>query len=862
MVTVLLGLLAGMLWWSLELREQVNLRNEVNAEARYLAGHLDTDLRTRIAALQRMAIRWEIQGGTPKEEFVSDAGAYVADMPGLQALEWVDRDFIVQWVVPLAGNERAQGLNLAFESRRRVALEKSRETRSPTMTAPVELVQGGKGFLVYVPLFVNNEFSGFFLAVFRLQSWMEHVIRISAHRHSLDDFRVVLAMDDARVFEQGGWADRENGGVEGVAPAEIMGRRFVVHLRPKQGYIEQAKTSLPRLALLIGGLLALLVGFIVHLLQKMIEETRKTRAAKNALEVEVRERQKAEGQLQQALSRLDMATNAGGIGVWSWDVATGVLIWSEHMHALYDIPADILPTYDTWRQAVHPEDLSATESLLQNAMAGRAVFDTEFRIIRSSGEIRFLAAAARVERDQDGAAVLVTGVNWDLTERKMAEETMKKSEEQVRLLLNSTAEAIYGIDLEGNCTFANPACLRILGYTYLGQVLGKNMHNLIHHSRPDGSPLAVTECRMSQALRQGQGVHRDDEVFWRANGTSFPAEYRSYPQIVNGEMTGAVVSFSDISERKQAEAMLARERQRLAYILEGTNVGTWEWNVQTGETVFNERWAEIIGYTLAEIVPLSIETWMRLAHPDDLAVSGELLKRHFAGELPYYEHEARMRHKDGDWVWVLDRGKVATWTDDGKPLMMFGTHQDITERKLTEEKVRHMATHDALTGLPSLRLAKDRLAMALSLARRNQSLTAVMFVDLDGFKGVNDTMGHEAGDYVLREVAQRMLASVREADTVARVGGDEFLVVASGLQEMENAGEIARKIILCVTQPIEFHGRLARVGASIGIALSPHHAKEMELLIKLADKAMYRVKHSGKNNFGYATLDADSEAAP
>ncbi len=144
----------------------------------------------------------------------------------------------------------------------------------------------------------------------------------------------------------------------------------------------------------------------------------------------------------------------------------------------------------------------------------------------------------------------------------------------------------------------------------------------------------------------------------------------------------------DITERKQAEGLLAEKQRKLTYILEGTNVGTWEWNVQTGETEFNDRWAEIIGCTLEELRPVSIETWLRLIHPDDLQGSTDALERHFRKEVPYYEYEARMRHKNGQWVWVLDRGKVVTWTKDEKPLLMAGTHQDITDRKQAQEALQ------------------------------------------------------------------------------------------------------------------------------------------------------------------------------
>jgi PAS domain S-box-containing protein len=154
-----------------------------------------------------------------------------------------------------------------------------------------------------------------------------------------------------------------------------------------------------------------------------------------------------------------------------------------------------------------------------------------------------------------------------------------------------------------------------------------------------------------------------------------------------GNIYGVLGTYEDITERKDAVEELQQERTRLAGIIEGTNVGTWEWNVQTGETIFNERWAEIIGYSLEEIAPVSIQTWMKFAHPDDLKSSNELLQSHFNGDLPYYQFEGRMKHKDGSWVWVMDRGKVIQWTQDGKPLMMMGTHQDITRQKKDQAEI-------------------------------------------------------------------------------------------------------------------------------------------------------------------------------
>ncbi len=144
--------------------------------------------------------------------------------------------------------------------------------------------------------------------------------------------------------------------------------------------------------------------------------------------------------------------------------------------------------------------------------------------------------------------------------------------------------------------------------------------------------------------------------------------------------------------RRQAEVDLRREKERLRNILEGTNVGTWEWNVQTGETLYNDLWTEMIGYTLEELSPTSFDTWIELVHPDDLIGSNTMLEQHFRGERPFYEIECRLKHKAGHWIWVLARGKVISWTEDGKPLWMYGTHQDITQRKEAEEHLQRFKT--------------------------------------------------------------------------------------------------------------------------------------------------------------------------
>ena len=711
LVGVLLSILTAGFSWVLHEREQANLHTSIEGENIRMAGYIDADLRMRVDAIERLVKQWETQGGFTKEEFTPIIQAYINDMPGFQAIEYVDPDFYVRWIVPYSGNEKAQDLNLGLEENRRLALETAKNLNAPSITAAIDLVQGGKGFLVYFPITSKDTFEGFILAVFRVETWLTYTLDNGQPQQNQEDLRIAVSMEDIPVYQQPGWADLGASSLEALTTVKILGHRFIIQSRPTPGYIQRTRTYVSEIVLLIGLLVSILIAVLIGLFQRANSETWRTHAAKLALEAEIQGHQATASELQETLTRLDMATKAGGIGVWSWDLETNILAWNERMYYLFDIPPGITPVYETWRSSVHPDDLRAVELLLQNAVQGRALFNTEYRILLPSAVERYLGAAARVERDPNGKAHSVNGIVWDLTDLKMAENEIKKNEEQVRLLLNSTAEAIYGIDLAGNCTFANPSCLKILGYTDASQLLGKRMHDLIHHSYADGSPMLFEECHISRALRESNNLHRDDEVLWRVDNTSFPVEYWSYPQILDGKVSGAVVTFIDITERKRAQELLATERHRLADILEGTNAGTWEWNVQTGATVFNERWAAIIGYTLDEIMPVSIDTWVRFTHPDDLKISQDMLQKHFSGEMDYYYCEVRMLHKNGSWVWVLDRGRISSWTEDGKPLLMSGTHQDITPQKTIENDLLQSESQNRalLSAIPDLilRIRRD-----------------------------------------------------------------------------------------------------------------------------------------------------------
>jgi PAS domain S-box-containing protein len=313
---------------------------------------------------------------------------------------------------------------------------------------------------------------------------------------------------------------------------------------------------------------------------------------------------------------------------------------------------------------------------------GRAVADIQHAIVGGDGSQRILSINGAPLHDAQGQIEGVVLVILDITEHHAADEALKQALNFSRTLLDSIPTPVFYKDKEGRYQGCNRAFSAVMGVT-AEEIRGKTAHELwpgeyseTYHTADldlmENPEHQVYEFEVKDLNKNVRPVVFAKDVFRDGKGS----------------VAGIVGAFLDISEQKQAEQIIIKQRERLNSILEGTKAGTWEWNVQTGETIFNEEWARIIGYTLEEISPVSIETWIQYAHPEDLEESNRLLRSHFKKETDRYHYECRMKHKSGEWVWVLDRGKVATWTEDGKPEWMYGTHQDITERKAAEETLR------------------------------------------------------------------------------------------------------------------------------------------------------------------------------
>jgi PAS domain S-box-containing protein len=290
---------------------------------------------------------------------------------------------------------------------------------------------------------------------------------------------------------------------------------------------------------------------------------------------DITERKRVEEALRQKSEELAKAQRLAGLGSWQRDTRTDTVTWSEELYRLHGLDPNLpAPPYKDYPSLFTAESWDRFQSALKALKTGTS-YELDLEIIGSEPTAKWVIARGEPLRDADRQIIGLRGTVQDITERKRAEEALHESEDKLRLILDSTAEGICGVDLEGRCTFCNPACLRALGYESVHDLLGRRMHDLVHHTRGDGTVFPIEECRIFQTLRTGEGVHLDDEVLWRANGTSFPAEYWCHPQWRGQNLTGAVVAFVDITTRKLADAALAsvsgklieaqeQERRRIA----------------------------------------------------------------------------------------------------------------------------------------------------------------------------------------------------------------------------------------------------------------------------------------------------------
>ena len=400
---------------------------------------------------------------------------------------------------------------------------------------------------------------------------------------------------------------------------------------------------------------------------------------------------------------------------------------------------------------------------------------------------------------------------------------MSGADDELRLyrtVLETSGELIWSLDRDARWTSLNPPAARRIYGRESTQMLGRSFTEVVARE------LRERDYAVFRRVLEGQPAFDHETRHIRSDGAPIDLSFSAVAlRDAAGRVVGAAGTARDISERKRAAAALHETVQKLRLAVDAADLHYWVWEAARRRL----RWG-------GEAAPV----------PEDAEAS---LLAAIARREPF-ELEYRVAGADGPARWLAARGVPMTGAT-GEVQRMIGVCQDISERKAREEAVRHLAYHDALTGLPNRRLLDDRLAQAIHLAQRRDRKLAVMLIDLDDFKRVNDSLGHRAGDAMLREVAQRLSACVRRADTLARHGGDEFVAVVSDVQGDADCALVAEKVLRSLAAPFLVEGRALGLGASIGISLFPSDAGDGDALLRNADAAMYGAKQQGRNQYRF-----------
>jgi diguanylate cyclase (GGDEF)-like protein/PAS domain S-box-containing protein len=427
------------------------------------------------------------------------------------------------------------------------------------------------------------------------------------------------------------------------------------------------------------------------------------------------------------------------------------------------------------------------------------------------------------------------------TIQRSAEE-LRENEERFRKTFDFASIGMAIVALDGKWTQVNTALCTLLGYS--AEELGRLTFQDITH--PDdlqadlGNVAQLVRGDIGSYQMEKRYFHKDGHLVWVLLSVSLVRDADARP-------VHFVSQIQDITARKLAEQALGESEARFRATFDHASVGIMHSSLDRRILVVNRKFCEMVGYSAEELQQGSVR---KIHHPEDSDADQHLEKQLLAGEIENFSFEKRYIRKDGSLFWA-NRSVSLVRDHAGRPAYFIRVIEDISARKAAEEKLLHLANFDVLTDLPNRAMFHDRLSQALVQARRRGERVGVMFLDVDKFKLINDTLGHDMGDALLRQVARRLCDTVRPGDTVGRLSGDEFGILLSDLRNAEDAGLVAQKIVNVFGKPFQLGEHTRQVTGSIGISLYPGDGGDNETLLKAADAAMYRAKARGRNNFAF-----------
>ncbi|MFL6573683.1 MAG: EAL domain-containing protein, partial [Burkholderiales bacterium] len=557
---------------------------------------------------------------------------------------------------------------------------------------------------------------------------------------------------------------------------------------------------------------------------------------------DVTEQRRAEKELSQAKERLELALGGGNLAEWDYDLASHQVYLGTGWPAFLGRETGA----GVWRDAdllelVHREDRPAVKAAMSGALKGISSAYADYRVRTEGGGWRWLRATGQVtKRDDKGRALRMSGTVSDIDEHRRASEALRETEQRYRLLVELAPDAVI-VHCGGIIEYANPAAARLFGATSPKRLAGLVLEEF---ALPDGRERMRERLRYLEAGPGWLGF--EQRHMTTLDGRDIVVDGAGVSFLERGRLVVQSV-FRDITDQARSREALAEREQRFRDVAEASGEFVWEVDRDWRFTYLSERVEAVLGFTRGELLgrqprdfmPLgeerAVQAWLSTNAPDGAAFRA-------------LEHRSVTRSGAAIWLSV----SAVPIRDAAGVLQGYrGTAADVTARKQAEARIEFLATRDVLTGLPNRMLMGDRVGQAILSAARSRSQLALLCIDLDRFKLVNDSLGHPAGDALLRAVAERLGGTLRREDTLARLGGDEFVLLWNGLKSTEDAAALAQRVHSMLARPFIVDGRTLNVGATIGIAIYPGDGRDFAELLRNADAAMYDAKESGRGTFRF-----------
>jgi diguanylate cyclase (GGDEF)-like protein/PAS domain S-box-containing protein len=525
------------------------------------------------------------------------------------------------------------------------------------------------------------------------------------------------------------------------------------------------------------------------------------------------------------------ALDIARVGRWQWDSSTGAVEWSPQMFRIHGLePGEVTPSCDVFMSLVHPDDRAFVREQFERILKDPQPFEWEHRHQRRDGTILVIHTRGFVRQTTSGLVLI--GMGQDVTDRVRAVEARLAAKAKLRSIFRAMSDVVMVLSREGRY-LEIPATNANLLYRPPSELLGRLVHDVFAKDQADAICATIRHALDTRTtVTTSYGMSINGSPVWFSGAVS-PLDEDSVVWVAR-----------DVTAETEAEAAVRESEERLTLALTGANVGLCDWNIETREVYWSAEWEQLLG--APPNTPKSMRSWWKkYVHPEDRDTARRTLIEQLRGTSPRFEAVFRLCTSDGGWIWVLARARVMRRDASGRPQRLLATALDISQQKRLETELAHQATHDSLTDLPNRVFFHERVEHALDLNKRSKRSSAVLFLDLDNFKRINDTFGHPAGDALLREVAHRVQSSLRRSDACARLGGDEFAIL---LDEVKHPGEVetvANKLLAALRKPFTLGCTEAQVGASIGIAISVP-SETADDILRNADLAMYLSKSSGK----------------